>query len=199
VDVVIDFSRPEALSSVLTFAKNAQAAAVIGTTGMTEENFAMIEEYSHHIPILQAANLSLGLNLMLQLVEKTAGFLGNDFDVEIIEKHHTRKVDAPSGTALVIADTINKAQGNGKYYVFGRHTQNERRDKKEIGIHAIRGGTLAGTHEVGFYGPGETLTIIHDAQNRTVFAQGAIAAAAFLKDKPAGYYAMDDLIKQMTI
>jgi 4-hydroxy-tetrahydrodipicolinate reductase len=119
--------------------------------------------------------------------------------VEIVERHHNRKIDAPSGTALMLFDELSKCYPGGREMVPGRETRTQAREHREIGVHAIRGGTLAGTHEVGFYGPGETLTIIHDAQNRTVFAQGAIAAAAFIKDKPAGYYAMDDLIRQMTL
>ncbi len=161
---------------------------------MTDQQFAMIESYSHDIPVFQATNLSLGLNLMLELVEKTAGFLGGGFDVEIIEKHHNRKVDAPSGTALVIAETINRAQGNQKYFTYGRHTKNQRRSPSEIGIHAIRGGTIVGEHEALFIGNDETLSIKYSTASRQIYAMGALRAGAFLVGRPPRRYNMSDLL-----
>ena len=123
--------------------------------------------------------------------------LQENFDVEIIERHHNKKIDAPSGTALMLFDELNKCYPGGREMMPGRETRTQARDHREIGVHAVRGGSLAGTHEVGFYGPGETLTLIHDAQNRTVFAQGAAQAVLFIKDKPAGFYNMDDMIRLM--
>ena len=194
VDVIIDFSRPEALESILAYAKHNNAGVVVATTGMTDQQFAMIESYSHDIPVFQATNLSLGLNLMLELVEKTAGFLGGGFDVEIIEKHHNRKVDAPSGTALVIAETINRAQGNQQYFTYGRHTKNQRRSPSEIGIHAIRGGTIVGEHEALFIGNDETLSIKYSTASRQIYAMGALRAGAFLVGRPPRRYNMSDLL-----
>lgn len=196
-DVIVDFTRPETLPELIAFALHGKLPAVIATTGFNPADIKRIKDAAQAIPIFQSANMSLGINLLKSLIRQAAAVLGEDFDVEIVERHHNRKIDAPSGTALMLFDELNKCYPGGREMVPGRETRTQARDHREIGVHAIRGGTLAGTHEVGFYGPGETLSIIHDAQNRTVFAQGAIAAAVFLKDKPAGYYAMDDLIKQM--
>lgn len=198
-DVIVDFTRPETLPELITYALREKMPAVIATTGFNPADIKRIKDAAQTIPVFQSANMSLGINLLKSLIRQAASVLGEDFDVEIVERHHNRKIDAPSGTALMLFDELNKCYPGGREMVPGRETRTQAREHREIGVHAIRGGTLAGTHEVGFYGPGETLTIIHDAQNRTVFAQGAIAAAAFLKDKPAGYYAMDDLIKQMTV
>ncbi len=196
-DVIVDFTRPEMLPELIAYALLKKLPAVIATTGFNPADMKRIKDASQTIPIFQSANMSLGINLMKSLIRQAAAVLGEDFDVEIVERHHNRKIDAPSGTALMLFDELNKCYPGGREMVPGRESRIQARDHREIGVHAIRGGTLAGTHEVGFYGPGETLTITHDAQNRTVFAQGAIAAAAFIKDKPAGFYAMDDLIRQV--
>jgi 4-hydroxy-tetrahydrodipicolinate reductase len=196
-DVIVDFTRPEMLPELIDYALREKLPAVIATTGFNPADMKRIKDAAQFIPIFQSANMSLGINLLKSLIRQAAVVLGESFDVEIVERHHNRKIDAPSGTALMLFDELNKCYPGGREMVPGRESRTQARDHREIGVHAIRGGTLAGTHEVGFYGSGETLTIIHDAQNRTVFAQGAIAAAAFLKDKPAGYYAMDDLIRQM--
>ncbi len=139
--------------------------------------------------------MSLGINLLIELAKKAAKVLGNNFDVEIIEKHHNRKIDAPSGTALMIADGISSAMGKEMHYVYDRHSQRKPREKNEIGIHSIRGGTIVGEHEVIFAGPQEVITISHSAQSRDIFASGAIHAAEFLMNQPKGLYSMTDLLK----
>ncbi len=196
-NVIVDFTRPETLPDLTAYALREKMPAVIATTGFNPADMKRIRDAAQVIPIFQSANMSLGINLMKSLIRQAASVLGEAFDVEIIERHHNKKIDAPSGTALMLFDELSKCYPGGREMMPGRESRTQMRDHREIGVHAIRGGTLAGTHEVGFYGAGETLTLIHDAQNRTVFAQGAVAAAAFIKDKPAGLYAMDDLIRQM--
>ncbi len=196
-DVIVDFTRPEALPELIDYALREEMPVVIATTGFNPADMKRIREAAQAVPIFQSANMSLGINLLKSLIRQAAAVLGEAFDVEIVERHHNRKIDAPSGTALMLFEELNKCYPGGREMMPGRESRTQMRDHREIGIHAIRGGTLTGSHEVSFYGPGETLTIVHDAQNRTVLAQGALQAAAFIKDKPAGYYAMEDLIKQM--
>ena len=197
-DVIIDFSRPEALHDVLAFAMGHGAAVVLCTTGFSADDVALIERASRHIPVFRSANMSLGVNLALDLCRRAATFLGDSCDVEIIEKHHNTKVDAPSGTALMIADAINGVYLNSKSYAYGRHSANQKRSRGEIGIHAIRGGTIVGEHEMLFICPDETLSIKHDIQNRQVFALGALRAAQFLAGKGPGLYSMQDLLTEAT-
>ena len=196
-DVIIDFSRPDALEGLLEYSKKKGCGAVIATTGCSEEQKAQIKEYSQYFPLFYSANMSLGVNLQIELCKKAAEFLGEDFDIEIIEKHHNQKVDAPSGTALAIADGINEVFHGQKEYVYGR-TPEERhkRQQKEIGLHAVRGGTVVGEHDVGFYGHDEIIQILHTAQSREVFAIGAIRAANFINGKKPGLYNMSDIIAQ---
>ncbi|NLJ78822.1 MAG: 4-hydroxy-tetrahydrodipicolinate reductase [Tissierellia bacterium] len=193
-DVIVDFSHPNALDDLLGYARDNSIALVIGTTGYGDKDIAKLEKAAKDIPILYSANMSLGINLLLSLVYRAANILNDDFDIEIIEKHHNQKIDAPSGTAYMIADRINEAFENGKTYIFGRHTKTDKRTPKEIGIHAIRGGTIVGEHTVLFAGLDEVLEIKHEASSKGVFAKGALRAAEFIIDKDKGLFDMDDLI-----
>lgn len=196
-DVIIDFSRPDALDEILQYALKYKTGIMLATTGYSAEQQAKIDEASKSIAVFQSSNMSLGVNLMIELCRKAASFLGNSFEVEIVEQHHNQKVDAPSGTALSIASAINEEFDNAKEYNYGRHGKNCKRTDKEIGIHAVRGGTIVGKHDVLFIGKDEVLTIKHEAQSRAVFAQGAIRAGLFLAGKKAGKYSMKDLVAQI--
>lgn len=193
-DVIIDFSIPEALKSVLEGALQMNAALIIATTGHTDDDRTLIKDRAESLPIFQAANMSLGINLMSELIQKAAAVLGQRFDIEIIEKHHNLKKDAPSGTAYTLAESINQVFTNSKNYVFGRHTRTERRKAGDIGIHAVRAGTIVGEHQVLFAGKDEILEIRHSAYSKQVFAAGALQAARFIAGKPPGYYSMKDMI-----
>ena len=194
-DVLIDFSNPSLLPSLLTFGEKRNMPLVLCTTGYSEGQVNELKKASEKIPVFFSGNMSLGINLLIELAKKAAKVLGNNFDVEIIEKHHNRKIDAPSGTALMIADGISSAMGKEMHYVYDRHSQRKPREKNEIGIHSIRGGTIVGEHEVIFAGPQEVITISHSAQSRDIFASGAIHAAEFLMNQPKGLYSMTDLLK----
>lgn len=193
-DVLVDFSRPEALHSLLSYAIPRNIAIVLCTTGFTADDIELIRRGSSHIAIFRSANMSLGVNLAVDLCKRAAAFLGDSCDVEIIEKHHNLKVDAPSGTALMIADEINSVYMNSKSYQFGRHSANQRRSKAEIGIHAVRGGTIVGEHEMLFITPDEIVTISHNAQSKQVFAAGALRAAAFVAGRAPGIYNMQNML-----
>ncbi len=193
-DVIVDFSAPETLPSLLKGAVQKKMALVIATTGHSEEDRELIREKAGLIPIFQAANMSLGINLMSELLQKAASVLGESFGIEIVEKHHNAKKDAPSGTAYALAEAINEVFLKSKRYVFGRHTRNERRSPDEIGIHAVRGGTIVGEHQVFFAGNDEVLEIRHQSFSRRVFAVGALQAANYIKGRPPGYYSMKDMI-----
>ena len=190
VDVIIDFSSPAALKSELEWAVKNNVPVVLGSTGFDAEQLKFIEESAKKVAVFKTANFSLGVNLLMKLVRETAEFLGDKFDIEIIEKHHSLKADAPSGTALMLADSANV---KNKDYIYGRDKTTGRRGK-EIGIHAVRGGTIVGEHEVLFAGEDEIVTLSHSARSKRVFAAGAIKAAKFLAGKPAGKYAMQDII-----
>lgn len=192
-DVIIDFSTPSGTLNILEFAKENHIPTVIATTGFTPEQNGIIENYSKEIPIFKSANMSYETNLMISLVSRLAKELKNS-DIEIVEAHHNRKVDSPSGTALMIADGINKALDNSMHYEYDRHSKKTPRDKKEIGIHSLRGGTEVGKHTVFFFGENESLEISHTVTSRSVFASGALKAAEFIIDKPTGLYNMNDLI-----
>ena len=193
-DVIIDFSSAENLKERLEYAKQKGMGIVLASTGFTAADLALIDEYANDIAIFKTANLSLGVNLMQALVKTAAQVLGNAFDVEIVEKHHNLKKDAPSGTALMLADSVNEAFGGTKEYVQGRSGIVGARKQSEIGIHAVRGGTIVGEHEVIFAGEDEVITVSHSAASKRVFAAGAIRAAKFLCGKPAGRYEMKDLL-----
>ncbi len=198
VDALIDFSRADALDDILGYITKNKVPAVICTTGYTQEQLAQINEASKIVPIFRSSNMSLGINLLIDLARKASQLLGEDCDIEIIEQHHNQKVDAPSGTAIAIADAINEEYQNQKEFVYGRHETNKKREKKEIGIHAVRGGTIVGKHDVLFISQDEVVTIAHEAQSRAVFARGAIRAAKYLTTltKP-GMYNMQDLVKSI--
>jgi 4-hydroxy-tetrahydrodipicolinate reductase len=194
VDVIIDFSSPVGLQERLEFAKKNGVGIVLASTGFTADDLALIKSYETDVAIFRTANLSLGINLMQALVKAAAQVLGDNFDVEIVEKHHNLKKDAPSGTALMLADSVNEAFEGAKEYTYGREGIVGAREKKEIGIHAVRGGTIVGEHEVIFAGEDEVITISHSAASKRVFAVGAIRAAKWLKGKAPGRYEMKDML-----
>jgi 4-hydroxy-tetrahydrodipicolinate reductase len=196
-DVVVDFSRPDALyeSNILGLAKERGYALVLCTTGYGEEELKAINEASKDVAILRSANMSLGINLLLKLVAEAASLLCKEgFDPEIIEKHHNQKVDAPSGTALALADSINSVLNNEYEYKYDRHSVREKRPVKEIGISALRGGNIVGEHEVYFAGTDEVIELRHTAYSKAVFGKGAVAAAKFLAGKKPGMYNMQDVV-----
>jgi len=195
-DVIIDFSNAEAMDSLLRFAKEKRMPTVLCTTGLSKQQLAQVEESEKTVGILKSANMSLGINLLLKLVKNAAGILyGAGFDIEIVERHHNQKVDAPSGTALTLADSINEEFDNTFEYVYDRSQVREKRTKNQIGISAIRGGTIVGDHEVIFAGADEVVELKHTAYSKAVFAKGAIEAAKFMKGKEAGHYEMSDVIQ----
>ncbi|MBO5928233.1 MAG: 4-hydroxy-tetrahydrodipicolinate reductase [Clostridia bacterium] len=193
IDVVIDFSSPKNLDNLLNFCLENNVNAVLCTTGYTESDLEKIEKASSKIAIFRSFNMSLGVNVLISAVKHVAKSLYG-FDIEIIEKHHNKKVDSPSGTALMLADAV-KSELPEKYYVYGREGIVGARDKNEVGIHAIRGGNIVGEHQVVFAGENETLTFTHQATDRGVFAIGAVNAAIYICGKNAGIYNMDNLIK----
>ncbi len=194
-DVIIDFSNPAVLDSMLEYALKNNTPLVICTTGYNDEQVKKIHNASKSIPVFYSRNMSLGINLIIELAKKATSVLGGDFDIEIIEQHHNQKLDAPSGTALMIADAISSVK-NDSEYIYDRHAYRKKRDKKEIGIHSIRGGNIVGEHEVIFAGTDELVTISHSARSKTVFAVGSLNAAVFLKDKKPGMYDMSDLLAE---
>lgn len=194
VDVIIDFSSPNGLETALLFAESRKCGIVLGTTGYSEADLKRIEMASNRIPVFKTANLSIGVNLMQMLVKQAASFLGDKFDIEIIEKHHNLKKDAPSGTALMLAKSANEGRENALKEVYGREGIVGAREANELGIHAVRGGTIVGEHEVLFCGEDEIITISHSARSKRVFAAGAIKAAKWLYGKNAGKYDMSDLL-----
>ena len=194
-DVIIDFSHPSALDGVLAYAKKKGLAAVLATTGYSDEQTAQIKTASAEIPLFFTFNMSLGINLLVELSKKAAEILGDDFDVEIIEAHHNQKLDAPSGTAIMLADGI-KSVLDDKELIYNRHDRRAKRDKKEIGMHAIRGGTIVGEHSVMFAGRDEIITLSHSARSKEVFAAGAVSAAVFMNGKAPGLYSMKDLVSE---
>ncbi len=196
-DVIIDFSNPAVLDSLLEYCCMTGTPVVFATTGYSEEQISKIKAAAGQIAVFFSWNMSMGINLLVELSKKAAAFLGDQFDIEIVEKHHNQKLDAPSGTALMLANGINEVFDDSKQYVFDRHSQRKKREKKEIGIHSVRGGTIVGEHEIIFAGKDEVITLSHSAASRTVFAVGSINAAVFLKGKPAGLYDMSDVLKDM--
>ena len=193
VDVIIDFSAPANLPNILDFCVKNSVPAVLCSTGYSEEDVNAVKTASKKVALFRSANMSLGVNILVDLVKKAAAVLGETFDIEIIEKHHNQKVDSPSGTALMLADGVKEVLPD-THYVYGREGIVGKRDKKEIGIHAIRGGNIVGEHDVIFAGENETVTLSHHAQDRAVFANGAIKAAKYLVNKGAGLYDMSDVI-----
>lgn len=194
VDVIIDFSHPSVLDDLLAFATERKIPAVIATTGLGEEQIAKIKAAAKIIPVFFSANMSIGVSLISELAAKAARVLEGSFDIEIVEMHHNQKIDAPSGTALMLADSISEALEMTPHYEFDRHSKRVKRDKAEIGIHAVRGGTIVGEHEIIFAGHDEIIKISHSARSKELFATGAVNAALFLKGKDAGYYTMKQLV-----
>jgi 4-hydroxy-tetrahydrodipicolinate reductase len=194
-DVIIDVSAPVNIGEMLDYAIRQGIGIVLCTTGITQEDLLLIAEAANKIPILRSANMSMGINLLLKLVQEAARNLANaGYDIEIVERHHNKKVDAPSGTALALADAMNEVLGNEYSYKFDRSEDRCPRAKKEIGFASVRGGTIVGEHEVIFAGIDEVIEIKHSAYSRAVFAKGAVQAAKFLPGKAAGMYAMKDVI-----
>lgn len=193
-DAIIDFSHPSVLDDMLEFAEKNAVPCVICTTGYSAEQVTKIKAASEKIAVFYSGNMSLGINLLIELAKKATKVLGNEFDIEIVEKHHNLKLDAPSGTALMIADGISDTLENEPQYVYDRHSYRKKRSKNEIGIHSVRGGTIVGEHEVIFAGHDEVVTVSHQAQSKEVFAVGAVNAAVFLATQGAGMYDMGDLL-----
>ena len=191
-DAVIDFSHPAALGPLLEFCVGRKLPAVLATTGYSDEQLDQIGQAAHSIPIFRSANMSLGVNVLMDLVRRAASLLGGDFDVEIEERHHRRKLDAPSGTAKLLLDAVDPR--HKRKPVYGRHGVTGPREKKEIGIHALRGGTEAGTHTVSFFGPDEVFEITHRASSRQIFVNGALHAARKLYLLPKGRYELQDIL-----
>lgn len=193
-DMIIDFSNPSVLEGLLSFALKNRIPAVIATTGYSAEQTQKIKSASKEIPVFFTANMSLGVNLLCSLAKKASAVLGDGFDVEIIEKHHNQKLDAPSGTALMLANAVNDVNENKYTYEYDRHSKRAKRSQNEIGIHSVRGGTIVGEHEVIFAGSDEVITLSHSAFSKEVFVSGALKAALFLKDKENGLYDMSDCL-----
>ncbi len=195
-DCIIDFSNPEALYTILDYALEKNLPIVVATTGLSEEQKKRLFDAAERIPVFFSANMSVGINLLSELAKKAARMLEEKFDIEIVEAHHRRKLDAPSGTALMLADAINEAVTENKDYIYDRHSKRAQRGKNEIGMHAIRGGTIVGEHSVIFAGEDEVIELKHSAQSRNVFAHGALSAAAFIKGKTPGLYNMTALVNE---
>lgn len=193
-DVVVDFSNPVNLDSMYDFCVKNSVPAVICTTGFLPEQVEKIKELSKYVPVFYSGNMSLGVNLLIELSKKATAVFGSAFDIEIIEKHHNQKIDAPSGTALMIADAISEVMEEEPQYVYDRHSYRAKRKKNEIGIHAVRGGTIVGEHSVIFAGNDEVLTLTHQAQSKSLFATGAVSAAKFICGKEPKMYNMSDML-----
>ena len=196
-DVIIDFSHPSAVDNLIKYAVNTKTPVVVATTGLSDEQLNNIKLASEKIPVFFSANMSLGINLLINLAKKAAVLLEDNFDIEIIEKHHNQKIDAPSGTALAIADEISDSLSYSSQYVYDRHSRRTKRQKCEIGLHAVRGGTIVGEHDVIFAGHNEVISLSHSAQSKEVFASGAVKAAKFIKNKTPGYYSMKELVEEI--
>lgn len=193
-DAVIDFSSPAALAAELSYVTAHNLPLVLCTTGLSAEQLAAVKEAATRIPVFFSSNMSLGVAVLSALTKKAAAVLGGTYDIEIVEMHHNQKLDAPSGTALMLADAAKAGLSFEPEYTYDRHTRRQKRGKQEIGIASLRGGTVVGEHSVYFAGEQEVITLSHSAGSRSVFAAGALTAAAFLQGKPAGLYTMEDII-----
>lgn len=194
-DAIIDFSNPVLLDDLLAYSKETNTSLVIATTGYSDEEKKKIVNASKSCPIFFTYNMSMGINLLASLAKKAAEVLGSEFDIEIVEKHHNQKIDAPSGTALMLADAICDVIDEPMKYEYDRHSKREKRTKNEIGLHAIRGGTIVGEHDIIFAGRDEIITLSHSARSKEIFAVGAVNAAVYMSGKDAGLYDMKELIK----
>lgn len=193
-DVIIDFSHPSALDSLLDYCKINNVPVVVATTGYTDDQIKQIKSAAEQIPVFFTFNMSLGINLLVDLARRATKVLGDQFDIEIVEKHHNLKKDAPSGTAIMIAEAINEELDNRMHYVYDRHSVRKPREKTEIGMHSIRGGTIVGEHDIIFAGRDEVITLSHSAGSKQVFAVGSVNAAVFLSGCEKGLYQMSDLL-----
>ena len=194
-DAIIDFSHPAALGDLVELSRTQKLPLVVATTGLSKEQVAALQELSKEVPVLLSANMSMGVNLLAELVKAAARALGESFDIEIVERHHNKKIDAPSGTALMLADAASTQLDPRPQYVYDRHSKRSRRTRSEIGIHAVRGGTIVGEHAVIFAGQDEVLTISHSAASKEVFAVGSLNAAEFLAKQPPGMYSMKSMFE----
>ena len=193
--MIVDFSSPKVFDAMLDYALANKLPVVVCTTGLSEEQIARLDSAVEQIAVLRSANMSLGVNLLIKLVKEAAQTLAKaGFDIEIVERHHNQKKDAPSGTALALADSINEGLDNAYEYVYDRSDRVQKRDPKEIGISAVRGGNIPGTHEVIFAGMDEVVELTHLAYSRSIFGKGAISAAKFLAGKSPKFYSMADVI-----
>ncbi len=193
-DAIIDFSNPVLLDDLISYSKKTGTPLVIATTGYNDEQKKKITDASDQIPVFFTYNMSMGINLLANLAKKAVEILGDEFDIEIVEKHHNQKIDAPSGTALMLADAICEEIDKPMKYEYDRHSKREKRTKNEIGLHAIRGGTIVGEHDIIFAGRDEIITLSHSARSKEIFAVGAVNAAVYMAGKPAGLYDMKELI-----
>jgi 4-hydroxy-tetrahydrodipicolinate reductase len=196
-DVIIDFSHPSTLDGLLDYCMTNGVPLVIATTGYSSEQITKIKKSAENVPIFFTFNMSLGINLLADLARRAATVLEGQFDIEILEKHHNQKIDAPSGTAIMLADAINETLENKCNYVYDRHSVRAKRTKNEIGLHSIRGGTIVGEHEIIFAGRDEVISLKHEAHSKGVFAVGSVNAALFLKDQSAGLYDMSDMLSNV--
>lgn len=194
-DVIIDFSNPALLDSILEFSTEKNIPAVIATTGYDDKQKKQIEAAAENTAVFFTYNMSMGINLLANLAKKAAQVLGDDFDIEIVEKHHNQKIDAPSGTALMLADAVSEEFDKPMKYEYDRHSKREKRSKNEIGMHSVRGGTIVGEHEIIFAGRDEIITLSHSARSKEIFAVGAVNAAVFMNGKTKGVYSMKDMIE----
>lgn len=193
-DVIIDYSHPNSLNGLLNYAKSTGTPIVLATTGYSEEQFAEIRQAAESAALFSSFNMSIGIQLLIALSKKAAQVLGNQFDVEIIEKHHNQKIDAPSGTAIMLANALCEEYEPKKHLVYDRHSVRKKREISEIGMHSIRGGTIVGEHEVLFAGPDECISLKHTASSKRVFAEGSVNAALFLLGKEPKLYDMTDML-----
>ena len=196
-DVIIDFSSPAAVEKALPYCEAHKLPIVVCTTGLSEELQLKVVQLSRSIQVFKSANMSMGINVLSELCKRASAILGVNYDVEIVEQHHHNKLDAPSGTALMLADAINEENDGAYHYVYDRSSVRQKRDPKEIGISSVRGGSIVGDHEVLFCGPDEVITLKHTAYSRNIFANGAINAAVYLAKKEPGLYNMSDMIAEM--
>lgn len=196
-DVIIDFSHPSSLDDLLDYCMTNGVPLVIATTGYSDEQITKIKKAAESIPLFFTFNMSLGINLLAELAKKTTAVLEGQFDIEIIEKHHNQKLDAPSGTAIMLANAINDTLETKCSYVYDRHSVRAKRGKTEIGMHSVRGGTIVGEHEIIFAGRDEVISLKHEAHSKSVFAVGSVNAAVFLKGKTAGLYDMSDMLAEV--
>lgn len=195
-DVLVDFSSPKALDALLAYCTAKKLPVIFCTTGYSEEQAAQIQAAAEHTAVMRSANMSLGINLLMKLLKDAARVLAPaGFDIEIVEKHHNRKVDAPSGTALALADSINEAMDHAYGYKYDRTSERRKREKNEIGFSVVRGGNIVGEHEVIFAGMDEIIEVKHTAYSRGIFAKGAVQAAKYMAGKPAGFYDMGDVVQ----